>query len=628
MNRLILLVLLFVPTIVPAQNFAPFRARYLGSTVHTINQTLTASDTITLTNYGTIYSLSINATIQQPSEGSFVRIVMEDTDGHDYLVAESDWFRNDTTVVSLSAYCEETALLSGVTPALLKCYLTNATLAIHSLTTALSRANQAPGTTSPNELKRQQVQSIVDRINSYNERHGKLWVAGVTDKALINYTGNDSVIYNDSYLNNIKYYVDGFYELGERPIHQPTSISSYIKSFDWRKRHGKNWITSIKNQDPSGFCTAFAAVAVAESAAKLFFNTQDEIDLSEYAVGYYSGVNYNFGINTNWKHYPIQYIRDHGAIDEQTIPFPDHYIPLPEVCPQGNECIKIYDYITIDASAENVDSIKHYLIHKGPAQSGLKNSNHNHAMALIGYGEINADSIYHFIYKYNKDTTFAQTSPMIGKDFWIFKNSYGINDVYGHQGYAYYIFNDYVYMHEAFYPLTPISSLKYTIESINITDYDGDGYFNWGIGPRPAHCPAWAPEEPDGDDSDFTKGPMNEYGYCQELDSLRKKYVYIENDTTFAPYMPVHDHVVIWKGATVKTEHDVIFEDGTELIVDSGATLIVEDLLKNVTLRAMPGSNIIVRNNSKIVPYGRSDFDILQGVTFKMGLNTEIKYQP
>lgn len=74
---------------------------------------LTHSDTIPLRDIGVVYALSIDATITQPRESSFVRIVLEDVNGHNYLVAESDCFRNDTSLVQLSRYCEETALLDA-----------------------------------------------------------------------------------------------------------------------------------------------------------------------------------------------------------------------------------------------------------------------------------------------------------------------------------------------------------------------------------------------------------------------------------------------------------------------------------------------------------------------------------
>ncbi len=57
----------------------------------------------------------------------------------------------------------------------------------------------------------------------------------------------------------------------------------------------------------------------------------------------------------------------------------------------------------------------------------------------------------------------------------------------------------------------PVSSLDFNETDVLCTDNDGDGYYSWGIGPKPSHCPE-SPDEPDGDDSDPCIGPMDEYG--------------------------------------------------------------------------------------------------------------------
>lgn len=584
-----------------AQDRSLFKTQYQANQIVPLDTLLTVSDTISLKGGSPIYALCIDAKIYQPREASFTRIVLEDVNGNNYIVAESDWFCNDTTEVILKDYCEETTMLNGIIPKYLKCYVAGgAMLSLNRLSTS-NKVEERKNLPNSKQIKEAQVRDIATRINAYNEKHGKLWQAGVTDIAQKRCTQEDIIYSGDSYINNLKYYIDGFYEFGERQQQKSRTNSPFVNSFDWRNRHGKNWITSIKNQDPSGLCTAFAAVATTEAAAKLYFNIEDEIDLSEYAVGYYSGVSYYGGIMVPLAYYPIRYIRDYGAVDESTAPFPDHYVPLPEMCPQGNECMKIFDYIQIPASLNNVDSIKYQLIHKGPAQSGLHNLNHCHAMSLVGYGEITADTIYHFIYKYNKDTVYAQTSEMIGKDFWIFKNSYGVNDVYGHQGYAYYVFNDYQYMLETIFPITPITSLIYSEDSINVTDADGDGLFNWGIGPKPAHCPAWTPDESDGDDSDRTKGHMSEYGFCEVLPNSHPVYEYIANDSILTNSANHTAYLGILRGATVTLQSQQNFDNGTKLLLDRGATLILDGTtITGNYLQPYAGSKIILNNGGRI----------------------------
>ncbi|MBQ9498574.1 MAG: hypothetical protein IJR56_00490, partial [Bacteroidaceae bacterium] len=149
-----------------------FKARRQTNIARSLTRTqMTASDTIPLQGLGAIYAFSIDATITQPREASFVRIVLEDAEGHDYLVAESDRFRNDTTFVQLSAYCEETARLDGIIPIRLKCYLAgDATLLLagYHVSDQEPTRGQAANEETDAAIKEAQVQSIVERINEYN----------------------------------------------------------------------------------------------------------------------------------------------------------------------------------------------------------------------------------------------------------------------------------------------------------------------------------------------------------------------------------------------------------------------------------------------------------------------------
>ncbi len=441
----------------------------------------------------------------------------------------------------------------------------------------------------------------------------------------------------------MEYYAGGIFDMGYTEIRSnSTNTSPFVETFDWRNRHGKNWMTPVQNQGKSGYCWAFSSVAATESLINLYFNRNLDIDLSEQDVAYYSYPEYHN--DSVYEPYfggsflkALTYIKNNGVIDDPSLPFIDDSIPgLPHVrTNQYFNLVKISGSALVSSAkpdSSKLEKIKKFLIEKGPLVSGFrwmpKDSIHTmaHAMALVGYGRIHAgDTLqcYNHYWAGSGKLVVPNNSPYIGETYWIFKNSYGINDGHGHGGYMYILFKDLWSFYKTYYIKTPITSINYTNADILVEDLDCDGYFNWGIGPKPAHCPAWAPDEADGDDSDYTKGPMDEYGYCAELDSLRKRYIYIDHDTTLTSPLPVHNHIVVWKGATVKTEHTVSFEDGTELIVDNGATLIVENLLENVTLRAMPGSHIIVKYNSAIIPY--RNFEIPQGVTLEMQNKTSIE---
>ena len=640
---------MLLPILLWAQNYAPFHAPYMGSVTHSINQTLTSSDTITLTNYGMIYSLSINATILQPSEGSFVRIVLEDIDGHDYLVAESDWFRNDTTVVALSAYCEETAMLEGITPVLLKCYLTNATLSINSIITSLSQALLAPGIVTPSELKRQQVQSIVDRINTYNDRHGRLWVANVTQRSLADFCNQEDREESNTYISNIKYYAEGIYEIGEVPLSQvPSSTNSpYISGFDWRNRHGKNWITSVKHQGNSGLCWAFAAVASTEAMINLYYNKAIAPDLSEMDVSYYTYANnnidsiavenifkyrYNNGGSPNLA---LLYIKNKGVIDEGSLPFIDDSIPglPPQRTPNYEKLYKITNFSTLNIGgthANRVDSIKKGIITKGPMVSGFTwhpndSITKSHVMSLLGYKTIQAGDTLTYYGKTIGDGghgyIIPDNSEYIGKTYWIFKNSYGIDDGAFHDGYMYILFKDLGCMNTKYYLKTPIISTNYSDSDIVVEDTDGDGFYNWGIGPRPAHCPAWAPEEPDGDDSDATLGPMNEYGYCASI--IPTDTLYINSNEHFSNgYQYITKNICVRNNSTLTVSCDLLMNRLAEIRIQSGSTLIINGCIRNAHIKPEVGSTIILNNGGKIITHHNDSFELPVGATLQINNGT------
>ncbi len=57
-----------------------------------------------------------------------------------------------------------------------------------------------------------------------------------------------------------------------------------------------------------------------------------------------------------------------------------------------------------------------------------------------------------------------------------------------------------------------VLSTIYDDSHILCEDKDEDGFFNWGVGPKPDQCPP-CPDQPDGDDSDPCLGPMDAYGH-------------------------------------------------------------------------------------------------------------------
>ncbi len=602
-KRCLLMAALLTASALSVQAADTFKARVRTTAQQTLNISLSASDTIPLSNRGTIYALSIDAVITQPREASFVRIVLEDAEGHNYLVVESDRFRNDTTIVNLTEYCEETAQLNGITPLRLKCYLTHASLQLTGIHTSTEMPTRGVATEQElRAMKEAQVQSVVDRINEYNVRHGKLWRAGINSRALSK--KEYYLIEEDSYLANIKYYIDGIYEFGEPVAEKSVSTSNFPPSFDWRYIHGgqKQYITPIKNQDSTNWCATYAALGMLEAHINLKYNDTINLDLSEPSVAYYLQPDYWLGAHETTV---LNYIKNNGAIDEQSLPYQTYVNHnMPEIRPEGYENVKISNYLSMPYSwRSNTESLKDSLIKRGPCMSGFcwPNAFKSHEMLLVGYGVVTPDSFYIV----NNTCTFNYVSENdsvnIGKTFWIFKDSYaGVLD-WGHQGYMYLIMHNYSYMRTPYFIDSQLIWRGHTDAEIVCEDIDGDGFFNWGIGPKPSHCPSWAAAQADGDDSDDTKGPMDQYGFCSSL-SLGNSVLQITNPLTIGSDYYMRNSIRVSGNGKLIIPHELHCYRGVTLTLESGTTLEIDGgLLKNIILDAKPGSSIIIKNGGRLL---------------------------
>lgn len=474
-----------------------------------IAQTFSESKSITpFSTSEKIYGLTLNSTIELANKASLVRIILIDENSVEHLVYETYPLLANKKFLTVTNICEETSLLNGIVPVSLQIQTINSTVSIKNI--AVSYAPPTYRQEEFNTLKQQivdaQNDAKIEAINKFNKANGIDWIADRTDVSHIPYSEKKMLINGDHILNfqGLEYYKGGIfvYDLGHGESVQTVeeSSSAMIERWDWRERHGANkpgspyydgdvnkggWFTSVKHQGQPkecSHCWAFAPTATIEVLANLYFNQHLDLDLSEQQAAACSG-GASGSCAGGSSSATSNYIANSGLVNESCMPYKSSDgIACSSVCGTPTEKIKAASRVSL--GSPNEATMKKYIMDYGPVTSGVNGM--WHFMCLQGFFKDQAD----------------------GKNVWVFKNSYGLNS--GTKGFLNVKITgsgntDYLYGNFAF--KTPLTSLN--THQVACHDKDGDGYYNWGIGPKPSTCPAAASNDKDSDDSDPCIGPLD-----------------------------------------------------------------------------------------------------------------------
>lgn len=605
------------------------------------NIVYTSTSEFPLDDMSAIYGLSISGYSQLNSDTSLVRVLLIDNHGKSYLVYEDFYLTASNMAFQDMAF--ETAYLDSVTPDRLKIIIRDARLHLNDVSynygdEIATRNSGLDRKTLVRMQQQSQEEYMIDRWNEYNEANNNYWFAGKTALSGLSYEAKKSALgaTSDAYQSDgLEYYVGGFFVMRDMSFPNSSEMTSrssytnYAESFDWRNRHGRNWMTPVKNQiEPlahdsigNGGCWAFAACATAESKMNLQFNQLLDYDLSEQELGSCTDgklyIEKRIQISDSVTkitpgggtyEYAFEHMTSHGIVTEDCMPFQNNEnVPCNDKCENPTDVITIDDYRLI---MNNADTLKHYLINNGPFYSVVSNIWMNHAMCLCGYGTIHeGDSVMYLKYGKNEapQKKYITTGDdLIGKTYWIYKNSYGINHHFSFDGYYYLIFSTPSIQCSHAIIKDNIHSQQYNHEDVICEDRDGDGYYFWGYGDKPTHCPRCAPDEPDGDDSNPDLTVMNEYG--QFLEGFARPNEIIITNTLWNVNDTLCGDVYIQNNATLSV-HDasIILHPSSHIFVEEGATLIVDNsVIVNAEIIVNTGGNLIVRNKG-IIQQGEND---------------------
>ena len=584
----------------------------------TLNEVIIKDTVFILSQKNNVVSKMVYASGQVAfsSKSGYVRILLTDDYGYDLLMHESF----PLLATNGMDVFDNGALETGNIPS----FFSAAKIHIEIKNAELK--NLSINVSNKGISKEQEQKVKTDKMALLNKNlrdDNALWVAGETPVSQMSYEEKKNLFGGKiPDLQGLEYYVGGIFELTDdkpdslnqiKKLSATSNMNDFVPSFDWRNRHGRNWNTSVKNQGSCGSCWAFGAVAVVEGVTNLYYNQKIDLDLSEQQMVSCTSGTCSGG--TAGGSQALDYIIANGVVTETCFPYTATNGICSNICSNPIENIKIVGYQTYYPSSysDPATELKKLIIQKGILSGRI--GAWSHTMALVGFGTVEAgDTVYNGIAGgYNTPIIISSGDSRIGQTYWIFKNSWGSS--WGSDGgYLYAISNisQLIYIR---IPLSPITSLNYTNADIVCGDRDGDGYYFWGIGTKPAHCPACAPDEPDGDDSNPNLGPMDEYGYCEPITPLVEN---IASSQTWNTNRTLCRNLLVKSGATLTVTATVFMQAHKVTIQNGGKIILSGGTIDDGNMIAQSGSELTITNNGQILLGNHDNLAIQSGAKFNM----------
>lgn len=571
-----------------------------------------------------LYALAISGEVTlQTESNSSVKVILIDNYGVHHLVYEVNSLLADTNCFTIENVGRETLWDNPIYASQLLVRLNNASLTLNAITPV---TELLPGSAPQQRALRTQEQNdtIVAVLNRNLIARDIPWRAGTTNLSDSPYDVRRGVLGDNNPFDNIEYYIGGYYVDPAFDATQSAAVDDgYVEEFDWRNRHGKNWITPAKQQWGSD-CWAFAAIANGESYINLYYNDIKNIDLSEQQLE---------EIHPLWSAYSIAsanyYMENNEIVTENCLPYKyfinennqkDSITPIKCENPDTTFRYNSYRYTYL----KDLSKLKKDIIQQPCA---LSIGSWKHAVECIGYKTMIAgDTTYYYTqyshthhpdssYYWNQENylVISNTSPYLGHTALALKNSWWwyqsrregwpmIDSI----GVRYIILPDSLLIYATSFT-NGINSSVFSSENIICSDADNDGYYFWGIGDKPAHCPEWAPDTPDGDDSNPLYGAMDEYGYLQEIGPHNTPPLLVTKDRSFTTPQTIDRDITITSGATLTITSYLTMHPDAKILIQGGKLVLDGGTIRNGYIRNK--GSLVVKNDGVVEMCGDDQFE-------------------